>query len=236
MDNIPQIDFDNLDKIPMLGETTPEEEVHNFLQGSPIPDLEIKSNVEKVPEISLSTPIDNIAEVEFKLDALASGKNNESLVYLDSIFEEYGNKDMTKEMILGDDRLVQVMRDALTARRSPGFTKALGRTLTYTLGGDVGGQKTGLRAISGFTSYQDMPKEDLFDTFTAYQRSLLGGNTVTTVNEVVYGMQVKDTPEAQKLKAGYDLFEQYPNLFTGVVGGDVGFKDFSGGIYTCRMV
>jgi hypothetical protein len=232
MGNIPEIDFTKIDSIPVLGETTPEEEVDNFLQGSPIPKLEVDSKPEKIPEISLSKPISNIAEIEFKLDGLASGKDNESLVYLDSIFEEYGNKDMTKEMILADDRLVQVMRDALTARRSPGFGKALGRTLTYTLGGDVGGQKTGLRAIRGFTSYQDMPKEELFDTFTAYQRSLLGGNTVTTVNEVVYGMQVKDTPEAQKLKAGYDLFEQYPNLFTGVVGGDVGFKDFSDGIYT----
>ena len=232
MGNIPEIDFTKIDSIPVLGEITPEEEVDNFLQGSPIPKLEIDSKPEKIPEISLSKPISNIAEIEFKLDALASGEDNESLVYLDSIFEEYGNKDMTKDIILGDDRLVQVMRDALTARRSPGFGKALGRTLTYTLGGDVGGQKTGLRAISGFTSYQDMPKEELFDTFTAYQRSVLGGNTVTNANEFVYGMQVKDTPKAEKLAAGYALFEEYPNLFTGVAGGDVGIKDFGEGLYT----
>ena len=232
MEDIPKIDFDNLDKIPMFGEITPEQEVHNFLQGSPIPDLKVESKVEKIPEISLKTPMSNIAEFEFKLDALASGEADENMVYLESIFKEYGNKDMTKEIILADDRLVQVMRDALTARRSPGFTKALGRTITYTLGGDVGGQPTGLRAIRGFTSYQDMPKEELFDTFTAYQRSLLGGNSATTVNEIVYGMQVKDTPKAQKLKAGYDLFEQYPNLFTGVASGKVGFRDFGEGIYT----
>jgi len=232
MSNIPEIDFTKIDQIPMLGETSPKEEIDNFLQGSPIPDLQVKSKVEKIPEISLETPISNIAEIEFKLDALASGENNEDLVYLDSIFEEYGNKDMTKEMILADDRLVQVMRDALTARRSPGFGKALGRTVTYGLGGDVGGQKVGLRAIRGFTSYQDMPKEELFDIFTAYQRSLLGGNTATNVNEYVYGMQVKETPKAQKLKAGYALFEQYPNLFTGVAGGDVSLSDFGEGIYT----
>ena len=232
MDNIPEIDFTKIGSIPTLGKASTKEEIDNFLQGSPIPELEIKSTKEKLPEISLETPISNIGELEFKLDGLASGENNEGLVYLDSIFEEYGNKDMTKEMILADDRLVQVMRDALTARRSPGFTKALGRTLTYTLGGDVGGQPTGLRALRGFTSYQDMPKEELFDVFTAYQRSLLAGNSATTVNEIVYGMQVKDTPKAQKLKAGYDLFEQYPNLFSGVASGGVGFRDFGEGIYT----
>lgn len=232
MGNIPEIDFTKIDSIPILGEATPEEEIDNLLSGSPIPKLEVEPKVEKIPEISLSTPISNIAEVEFKLDALASGENNEDLVYLESIFEEYGNKDMTKEMILADDRLVQVMRDALTARRSPGFGKALGRTVTYGLGGDVGGQKVGLRAISGFTSYQDMPKEEVFDIFTAYQRSLLSGNTATNVNEFVYGMQVKETPEAQKLKAGYALFEQYPNLFTGLKSGDVGWSDFGEGIYT----
>ena len=232
MSNIPEIDFNKIDQIPILGETSPKEEIDNFLQGSPIPDLQVKSKVEKIPEISLETPISNIAEIEFKLDALASGENNEDLVYLDSIFEEYGNKDMTKEMILADDRLVQVMRDALTARRSPGFSKALGRTVTYGLGGDVGGQKVGLRAIRGFTSYQDMPKEELFDIFTAYQRSIRGGQTATNVNEFVYGMQVKETPKAQKLKAGYTLFEQYPNIFKGVVGGDVGLEDFGDAIYT----
>ena len=82
MGNIPEIDFTKIDSIPILGETTPEEEVDNLLSGSPIPKLEVETKVEKIPEVSLSTPISNIAEVEFKLDALASGENNEDLVYL----------------------------------------------------------------------------------------------------------------------------------------------------------
>ena len=43
MGNIPEIDFTKIDSIPVLGEITPEEEVDNFLQGSPIPKLEVDS-------------------------------------------------------------------------------------------------------------------------------------------------------------------------------------------------
>jgi hypothetical protein len=132
--------------------------------------------------------------------------DNSSYADLDSIFREY-DRDLTKEDILGDERLMEVIRSNLEARYTPGgvYTRAR-RTAVGLGGGDVGG-------IFG-KDYRSMDDERVFEIWQNYQRSFAGGQTVTTANEIAYGMGADDNTKI-KLGAGYKLFDQMGNAFTG---------------------
>ena len=134
------------------------------------------------------------------------GVENDSYVDLDNIFKEYGRK-LTKEDIIKDDRLMEVIRSNLEARFTPGgvLTKAR-RGVTALSGGAVGGLSS--------QDYREMSNEDVFETWQNYQRSFAGGQTVTTANEIAYGMGADDNVKS-KLGAGYMLFDQMDNAFTG---------------------
>ena len=110
---------------------------------------------------------------------------------------------LTKEKILNDPRLMDVVRSSLEARYTPGgvLTKAR-RTAVGLAGGDFGA--TILGGYSG-RDYRDMDAEEAFEIYQNYQRSFAGGQTVTTANELAYGMNAPDDIKIQ-LGAGYKLF------------------------------
>ena len=142
---------------------------------------------------------------EYNVDTIVP-KDDGGYVNLDYIFQDYGDS-LTKEDILKDDRLMDVVRSSLEARYTPGgvLTKAR-RGATALAGGDIGGLS--------FDDYRSMDNEEVFEIWQNYQRSFAGGQTVTTANEITYGMQADDDTKA-KLGAGYVLFDQMDNAFTG---------------------
>tara|TARA_R110000803_G_C11986931_1_gene321455 strand:+ start:1596 stop:5192 length:3597 start_codon:yes stop_codon:yes gene_type:complete len=130
---------------------------------------------------------------------------------LNSVMKEYGAlesdlsaAELTKEQILKDPRLMKVLRANLTARNQQGLAQDLYRGATALSGG----------ATVGSRDYSTMDADDAFETWQNYQRSFAAGQSVTTANEVVYGMSAsKDTQ--RKLGAGYMLFEAMGNAYTG---------------------
>ena len=137
---------------------------------------------------------------------IPQGPDNSSYVDLEGVFKEYGRK-LVKEDIVNDDRLMEVVRSSLESRFTPGgvLTKAR-RGLTGLAGGTIGGLSS--------QDYREMSNEDVFETWQNYQRSFSGGQTVTTANELTYGLGADDNIKA-KLGAGYMLFDQMDNAFTG---------------------
>ena len=131
----------------------------------------------------------------------------EAFVDLEQIFKDYGGRQFTKEDILADDRLMDIIRSNLEARYTPGgvLTKAR-RTVSGLSGAAIGGLS--------FSDYRNMDDEQVFEIWQNYQRSFAGGQTVTTGNEIAYGMSASDEVKA-KLGAGYLLFDQMTNAFTG---------------------
>ena len=143
------------------------------------------------------------------VSVVPQGQDNSSYIDLEEIFEEYGGKNkLTKELIMDDPRLMEVIRSSLEARYTPGgvLTRAR-RSASFLSGGDIGG-------IKGL-DYRSQDDEDVFETWQNWQRSFAGGQTVTTGQEVVYGMRAdKDTK--MKLGAGYKLFgDGMTNAFVG---------------------
>jgi len=151
-------------------------------------------------------PIDLDTTIKTQSPAVPQGVDDSSYVDLENIFSEYGRK-LTKEDIVKDDRLMEVIRSNLEARFTPGgvLTKAR-RGVTALSGGAVGGLSS--------QDYREMSNEDVFETWQNYQRSFAGGQTVTTANEIAYGMGADDNVKS-KLGAGYMLFDQMDNAFTG---------------------
>ena len=136
-------------------------------------------------------------------------RNN--FVDLDEVFEEYG-RGLIKEDFLKDDRLMEVVFQNLEARNKPaGLTRAIGREIA----GSAGAQgQTIFSGGFGPRDYRKMDREKVFETWQNYQRSFAGGQTVTTANELTYGMSA-DEDTRSKLGAGYYLFDKMDNAFTG---------------------
>ena len=133
-------------------------------------------------------------------------KDEGGLVDLSPILEDYGDS-LTKEDVISDPRLMNVVRSSLEARFTPGgvLTKAR-RGATGLAGGAIGGLSS--------QDYQEMDDEKVFEIWQNYQRSFSAGQTVTVANEMVYGMKANDEVKA-RLGAGYSLFDQMDNAFTG---------------------
>ena len=167
-----------------------EEEFEEPITSSTI-DMEppIISNEEFEEPIGLGTT------VKPQSPAIPQGVDNSSYVNLDNIFAEYGRK-LTKEDILADDRLMEVIRSNLESRFTPGgvLTKAR-RSITGLGGGAIGGLSS--------QDYREMSNDKVFEIWQNYQRSFAGGQTVTTANEIAYGMStsVKCTGEMRKNRA-----------------------------------
>ena len=133
-------------------------------------------------------------------------------VDLNAVLKEYGAvqgdasaAELTKEQIIADPRLMKVLRTSLAARNQTGIGRDIYRGATWLAGGKTPG---------GARDYSTMDAEKAFETWQEYQRSFAGGQSVTTANEVVFGLSAsKDTQ--RKLGAGYMLFESMGNAFTG---------------------
>ena len=142
---------------------------------------------------------DNIIPQEMPVE-VPVGIDKQTYVDLDKIFEEYGGKyKLTKEKILADPRLMDVVRSSLEARYMPGgvLTKAR-RTAVGLAGGNFGG-------FSG-RDYRSMSDEKVFEIWQNWMRSFSGGQTVTTGNELAYGINAPNDVKVQ-LGAAYKLFD-----------------------------
>ena len=129
-------------------------------------------------------------------------------VDLDSVFKEYGRK-LIKEDFLEDDRLMETVYQSLEARYKPaGVIGTAYRGVSGLAGGDTGGGAFGPR------DYRTMDKEDAFEIWQNYQRSFTGGQSITTANEIAMSLSSSDSVR-NKLGAGYLLFDQMDNAFTG---------------------
>ena len=127
---------------------------------------------------------------------------------LDKIFaSDYDNKRLTKEQILNDKRFMNIIKNNLSARYTPGNTFTRARRVGVGLsGGDFGGMYG--------RDYLNMDDERAFEIWQNYQRSFSAGQTVTVGNEIAYTMNANNDTKV-KLGAGYKLFDQMTNAFTG---------------------
>ena len=126
----------------------------------PVPSLEA-DNFEEPIYIEKSQPI-SIPPLEFEEPIYVD--ENKVIVNqpisipnetLDNIFKQYGRK-LTKEDIVNDERLMDVVRTSLEARFTPGgvLTKAR-RAATGLAGGTIGGLSR---------DYRGMSNDDAFET------------------------------------------------------------------------
>lgn len=118
----------------------------------------------------------------------------------DQIMGRYKDTPLTKEIILGDEDLMGLVRENVRTRFKD-------RNL-------IAGAVTG--AAGGATAYgwEDMSDEDLFETWQEYHRSFAGGQTVTTANEIAYAATADEETKA-RLGLGYKLFDSMDNAFVG---------------------
>ena len=152
------------------------------------------------------------SEIELPLSKSSGSSLQISLgpevVDLDSVFQEYG-RELIKEDFLKDDRLMEVVYQNLEARYQPaGVIGTAYRGVSGVAGADTGGGAFGPR------DYRAMDREDVFEIWQNYQRSFTGGQSVTTTNEIAFGLSADQTTK-NKLGAGYLLFDQMDNAFTG---------------------
>jgi len=190
-------------------------------------DPELVQPTEVSEPVEVNQPVDTVQEdlnKELTLDFLFKNTKlpqrkvtklntkDPSFINLDAHFKEfYNNRDLTKEDILADPKLVEVMRTALEARYRPaGLLKKGYRAATTAAGGDIGTSVTkGLNR-----DYRSMSSNDVFETYQNWMRSFAGYQTVTVANEATYGLTADDVTLG-RLGAGYTLFNQMGNAYTG---------------------
>ena len=160
--------------------------------------LLISGSPDSEEELPLSTSSGNTLEISI----------GPEVVDLDSIFQEYG-RELIKEDFMKDDRLMEVVYQNLEARYQPaGVIGTAYRGVSSVAGADTGGGALGPR------DYRSMDREDAFEVWQNYQRSFTGGQSITTTNEIAFGLSA-DQITKNKLGAGYLLFDQMDNAFTG---------------------
>ena len=115
--------------------------------------------------------------------------------------EKYKGTPLTKEVILADKDLMGMVRDNIQTRFKD--RNLLQGAATAVAGG----------ATVGY-GWENMDDEALFETWQNYHRSFAGGQTVTTANELAYGMSADEATKA-KLGLGYTLFDSMDNAFVG---------------------
>lgn len=179
-----------------------------FLSGENPTPKPIQKTLEQTNVEVEEVPINNLTKGKTDLELFLSGSQAEEVVGLDNIFKEYGRK-LVKKDIVGDPRLMDTVYSSLEARYKPASTLGTAyRGVTALSGGDTGGGAFGPR------DYRKMDKDEAFEIWQNYQRSFVGGQSITTANEVGYGLQSNDDVK-NKLGAGYLLFDQMDNAFTG---------------------
>ena len=118
----------------------------------------------------------------------------------DEIMGRYKDTPLTKEMILGDQDLMELVRENVKTRFKD-------RNL-------LAGAATGVAGGATAYGWEEMSDEDLFETWQEYHRSFAGGQSVTTANELAYVATADDETKA-RLGMGYKLFDSMDNAFIG---------------------
>lgn len=133
--------------------------------------------------------------------------------------KEYG-RGFTQEDFMKDPRLMKIVDDDLLARypSQGGFIQGAADVVTGLAGGST---------LSG---WQKLDKKDRFELWQNHQRSFAGGQTVTTANELGL-VSTADDKTKNAMGAGYELFGEMENIFTGdnVSWADTfdGFRDYA---------
>ena len=122
---------------------------------------------------------------------------------------KYNNRPLTEEDILDKEKgreLREIVYQYMEHRWQHDYSKVgiVAQTAkNYATGATSGGLNR---------NYRNMPFNKVYEMFQEHQRSFSGGNTVTTINELVYAMRADD-PTRASLAAGYLLHNQMASIF-----------------------
>lgn len=190
---------------PVVPTPEPEEETPGFTLSDLGTELEIpQTTTEQVQD--LTSPF-SLSDLEAPTSFTLEGEDRFINVY--DTFEKYDNQPLTKEQILADPDLMEIVYQSLEARFPE--TKALGKLAKTTTG--LAGGATGGSALMN-RNYRAMDKEKAFEIYQNYMRSFDAAQSVTVANEIGYTMGVDDETK-RRLAGGYLLFNQMDNIFTG---------------------
>lgn len=190
---------------PVVPTPEPEEETPGFTLSDLGTELEIpQTTTEEVQD--LTSPF-SLSDLEAPTSFTLEGEDRFINVY--DTFEKYDNQPLTKEQILADPDLMEIVYQSLEARFPE--TKALGKLAKTTTG--LAGGATGGSALMN-RNYRAMDKEKAFEIYQNYMRSFDAAQSVTVANEIGYTMGVDDETK-RRLAGGYLLFNQMDNIFTG---------------------
>ena len=125
------------------------------------------------------------------------------------IFDKYNNKPLTKEEIIADPDLMEIVYQSSEARfpESTTYGKVL-KSVDYLQGAATGGSALMNR------NYRAMDPEKAFEIWQNYMRKFDSAHSVTVANEIAYTLGVDDETK-KRLAGGYLLFNQMDNIFTG---------------------
>ena len=190
---------------PVVPTPEPEEETPGFSLSDLGTELEIpKTTTEQVQD--LTSPF-SLSDLESPISFTLEGEDRFINVY--DTFEKYDNQPLTKEQVLADPDLMEIVYQSLEARFPE--TKALGKLAKTTTG--LAGGATGGSALMN-RNYRAMDKEKAFEIYQNYMRSFDAAQSVTVANEIGYTMGADDETK-RRLAGGYLLFNQMDNIFTG---------------------
>lgn len=167
--------------------------------------------VEERPRLNL-TPVDQVGQdilpatpntpPGFSTEGQAEYRDRLVMQRLDDLLKEY-DRPLNKEDFMEDDRLMELVDLNLEARYRSG---------NYGVGGTAYSYATSVAGGATGRDWQNMSREDRFETWQNYQRSFAGGQTVTTANEVGYLANADDDTKVA-LGMGYTLFDSMGNIF-----------------------
>tara|TARA_R100000700_G_scaffold41284_1_gene61378 strand:- start:25260 stop:29231 length:3972 start_codon:yes stop_codon:yes gene_type:complete len=117
----------------------------------------------------------------------------------------YYKNDLTKEDILEDPVMMDIIRSSLEARYSDSIVSQGYGLVSAGLGAPMGGLGR---------DYRSQSNEKVFETWQNWMRLLNSLNSVTVANEVSAGLLANDD-ERSKMGAGYYLMSRMDNAFVG---------------------
>jgi len=121
--------------------------------------------------------------------------------------EFYFTRDLTKEDIVNDPVLMEVIRSSLEARYSDTISSKMYSTFTGAMGATTGGLLS--------RDYRKMSNEKVYDIYMNWMRLFTSGNSITVANELAAAGMFSNDDERAKIGAGYHLFERMDNAFVG---------------------
>ena len=189
-----------------ISEQTVEEPVDNgFTLGDLYPQTDVSETpVQQAQDLSSPFTLKDLqTPFSFNLEA------EDRFLNVYDIFEKYDNKPLTKEDIIGDPDLMEVVYQSLEARfpESTTFGK-VAKSTAGLMGGATGGSALMNR------NYRAMEPEKAFEIYQNYQRTFDAAQSVTVANEITYTLGADDETK-KRLAGGYLLFNQMDNIFTG---------------------